>query len=167
MSGSMSSVGLGEYFVSHDPMDVLIAFGLGSCLGIGMYDPVARVGGLIHVVLPEQKAGNDSNPAKFVDSGIPLLLKKLQAEGAVESRLVIKMAGGANMLVSPGLSGTFDIGTRNIQMAHQTLKNLHLKLHTEEVGGQVGRTVRLYVADGRMTVRMMGSQERDLGAVQK
>jgi chemotaxis protein CheD len=165
MSGAMSSVGLGELCVSHDPEDVLIAFGLGSCLGIGMFDPVAKVGGLIHVVLPEHKAGTDPSQAKFVDSGIPLLLDKVLAEGAVQSRLIIKMAGGANMLVSPGLSGTFDIGTRNINMAHQVLKKLNLKLQKEEVGGQVGRTVRMYITDGRMTIRMMGSQERDLGAV--
>lgn len=161
----MSSVGLGEFLISKDPQDVLIAFGLGSCLGVGMYDPVARIGGLIHVVLPEHKAGNDPNHAKFVDTGIPMLLKKLTDEGAVPSRIILKMAGGANMLVSPGLSGTFDIGTRNITMAHQVIEKLNLKLNREEVGGQVGRTVRLYIADGRMTVRMMGSQERDLGAV--
>ncbi len=83
----------------------------------------------------------------------------------MQSRLIIRMAGGANMLVSPGLSGTFDIGTRNIEMAHQVFKSLNLKLDKEEVGGQVGRTVRMYIASGRMTVRMMGSQERDLGAV--
>lgn len=165
MSGAMSSVGLGEFCISHDPDDVLIAFGLGSCLGIGMFDPIARVGGLIHVVLPEHKSGTDPNHAKFVDSGIPLLLQKVIAEGAIQSRLIIKMAGGANMLVSPGLSGTFDIGTRNISMAHEIFKKMNLKLKTEEVGGQVGRTVRLYIGDGRMTVRMMGSQERDLGAV--
>ncbi|GAP22538.1 chemotaxis protein CheD [Leptolinea tardivitalis] len=165
MSGAMSSVGLGELCISRDPTDVLIAFGLGSCLGIGMYDPVTRVGGLIHVVLPEQKAGNDPNTAKFVDTGIPLLLGKLVEAGAQQSRLIIRMAGGANMLVSPGLSGTFDIGTRNINMAHEVFKKLNLKLQKEEVGGQVGRTVRMYIADGRMTVRMMGSQERDLGAV--
>ncbi len=165
MTGSMSSVGLGEYCVSRDSSDVLIAFGLGSCLGIGMYDPVAHVGGLIHVVLPEQKAGNDPNSAKFVDTGIPLILDKVIAQGADKSRLIIRMAGGANMLTSPGLSGTFDIGTRNIAMAHEVFKKLNLKLKVEEVGGQVGRTVRMYVADGRMTVRMMGSQERDLGAV--
>jgi chemotaxis protein CheD len=165
MNGAMSSVGLGEFLISKDPQDVLIAFGLGSCLGVGMYDPVARIGGLIHVVLPEHKAGNDPNHAKFVDTGIPMLLKKLTDEGAVPSRIILKMAGGANMLVSPGLSGTFDIGTRNITMAHQVIEKLNLKLNREEVGGQVGRTVRLYIADGRMTVRMMGSQERDLGAV--
>lgn len=165
MTGAMSSVGLGEYSVSHDPTDVLIAFGLGSCLGIGMYDPVAHVGGLIHVVLPEQKAGNDPNSAKFVDTGIPILLEKLVAQGADKNRLIIRMAGGANMLVSPGLSGTFDIGTRNISKAHEVFKQMNLKLQKEEVGGQVGRTVRMYIADGRMTVRMMGSQERDLGAV--
>jgi chemotaxis protein CheD len=165
MSDPMSSVGLGEMRISRDPNEVLIAFGLGSCLGIGMYDPVAKFGGLIHVVLPEQKFGNDTNLVKFVDTGIPFLLQKVIAEGAVQSRLIVRMAGGANMLTSPGLSGTFDIGTRNINKAHQVLKELNIKLLKEEVGGQVGRTVRLYISDGRMTVRMMGSQERDLGAV--
>lgn len=164
MNAVISSIGLGEFHVSNDPHDVLVAFGLGSCLGIGMFDPVTRIGGLIHVVLPEHKVGNDPNNAKFVDTGIPLLLEKLVAAGAVQSRLVVRMAGGANMLVSPGLSGTFDIGTRNTSMAHQVLKKMNLKLQKEEVGGQVGRTVRLYIVDGRMTVRMMGSQERDLGA---
>ncbi|MEI8131530.1 MAG: chemotaxis protein CheD [Leptolinea sp.] len=165
MSEPMSSVGLGEMRVSRDPGEVLIAFGLGSCLGIGMYDPVAKVGGMIHVVLPEQKSGNDPNLGKFVDTGIPLLLQKVIAEGGEKSRLIVKMAGGANMLVSPGLSGIFEIGTRNISKAAEVFKELKIKIHKEEVGGQVGRTVRLYIADGRMTVRMMGSQERDLGAV--
>jgi chemotaxis protein CheD len=165
MEVPISSVGLGEFCVSRNADDVLIAFGLGSCLGIGMYDPVVKVGGLIHVVLPEQKSGNDNNLAKFVDTGIPLLLGKVIAEGGVQSRLVVRMGGGANMLTSPGLSGLFDIGTRNINKAHQVLKELNIKLSKEEVGGQVGRTVRMYISDGRMTVRMMGSQERDLGAV--
>ena len=165
MSEPMSSVGLGEMRVSKDPSEVLIAFGLGSCLGIGMYDPVAKVGGMIHVVLPEQKSGNDPNLGKFVDTGIPLLLQKVVAEGGIQSRLIVQMAGGANMLVSPGLSGIFEIGTRNITKATEVFKELKIKIQKEEVGGQVGRTVRLYISDGRMTVRMMGSQERDLGAV--
>jgi chemotaxis protein CheD len=165
MSDPISSVGLGEMRISRDPNDVLIAFGLGSCLGIGMYDPVAKLGGMIHVVLPEQKSGNDANLAKFVDSGIPLLLANVIAIGGVQSRLIVRMGGGANMLTSPGLSGIFDIGSRNIAKAHQVFKELNIKLLKEEVGGQVGRTVRLYISDGRMTVRMMGSQERDLGAV--
>jgi chemotaxis protein CheD len=165
MSEPISSVGLGEMRISRDPNDVLIAFGLGSCLGIGMYDPVAKLGGMIHVVLPEQKSGTDSNLAKFVDSGIPLLMEGVLAIGGVRSRLIVRMGGGANMLTSPGLSGIFDIGSRNITKAHQVFKELNIKILKEEVGGQVGRTVRLYISDGRMTVRMMGSQERDLGAV--
>lgn len=164
MNEPISSVGLGEYRISRDPNEVLIAFGLGSCLGIGMFDPIAKVGGLIHVVLPEQKSGNDPNLAKFVDTGISLMLQKMATEGALQSRMIIKMAGGANMLTAPGLIGTFDIGTRNIQKAHEVFMTLKLSIQKEEVGGQVGRTVRLYVADGRMTVRMMGSQERNLGA---
>jgi len=165
MADPISSVGLGEMRISRDPNDVLIAFGLGSCLGIGMYDPVAKVGGMVHVVLPEQKSGADPNLAKFVDTGIPLLLENVIAAGAVRSRLIVRMGGGANMLSSPGLSGIFDIGSRNITKAHQVFKEMNIKLLIEEVGGQVGRTVRLYISDGRMTVRMMGTQERDLGVV--
>ena len=162
MTDNMLSVGLGEIKVSRDPLDVLIAFGLGSCLGIGMFDPIARVSGLLHAVLPESKNGMDGSTAKYVDSGIRLLLKQVSDLGANQKRIIIRMAGGANMLTAPGLSNTFDIGTRNINSAHNTFTSMGLRLLKEEVGGEVGRTVRLYVADGRMTIRMMGGKERDL-----
>jgi chemotaxis protein CheD len=159
------SVGLGEQVISRDPADILVAYGLGSCLGISMVDPVVRVTGLLHAVLPRWANGMDPiDPAssKYVDSGIERLLAALIKEGANKHRLVVRMAGGANMLVSPGLKNSFEIGTRNIESARATLQRLNLTLKAEDVGGNTGRTVRFYVADNRMTVRVIGNKEIEI-----
>jgi len=153
------SVGLGEIKISNDPGDVLIGFGLGSCIGVGMYDPIARIAGMLHAVLPVVSDNKTPSP-KYTDSGVQMLLEQLLEAGALRSRIIVKMAGGANMLSSPGLSSTFDIGTRNVDSAYDTLKKLKLKISSESVGGQIGRTVRLYISDGRMTIRIMGGKER-------
>jgi len=162
MSGEFTSVGLGEIKLSREMSDVLIGFGLGSCVGIGLYDPALHMGGLLHAVLPECKDGTDPNPSKYVNSGVKKLLKEMTDAGSILSRLVVRMVGGANMLSAPGFTNTFDIGTRNVLAAHEVLLSLGLKLQNEEVGGNVGRTVRLYISTGRMTIRMMGGAERDL-----
>jgi chemotaxis protein CheD len=155
------AVGLGEIKMSKDPGDVLVAFGLGSCVGIGMYDPVLHLGALLHAVLPLSANGNEPASPKYVDTGVQMMLDMLIKAGALKSRLVLKMAGGANMLTAPGLSNTFDIGSRNANSAHTVLSNLGLRLVNEEIGGNTGRTVRMYVINGRMTIRMMGTPERD------
>jgi chemotaxis protein CheD len=160
---NIQSVGLGGQVISRDPQDVLVAFGLGSCLGIGMYDPVSRSAGLLHAVLPEHTNGNGAlTPGKFVDSGVLALIDGMLKAGADRRRLVVWMAGGANMLLSPGMVRTFDIGSRNIQTALKVFETLNLRLSGQEVGGSTGRTVRLYVAGGRMTVRKVGQQEHDI-----
>lgn len=156
------NVGLGEMAVSKDPDDVLVAYGLGSCLGISMYDPVNQVSGLLHAVLPENSNGISPSALKFVDSGIEGLLESMIKKGANQNKLIIRMAGGANVLMTSGLKNAFDIGARNIDAAHRTFKRLNLHLLKEDVGGNMGRTVHLYVADGRMTVRTVGSTNRDL-----
>lgn len=156
------SVGLGERVVSRDPQDILVAYGLGSCLGIGMIDPVSHVCGLLHAVLPIKNNGTDPLNPKFVDSGINGLIEEMVKAGAMRSRLTIRMAGGANMLTAPGLSKTFDIGARNIESAHNTFTTLKMILKSEDVGGTRGRTVRMYVGQSRMTVRVIGEKEVDL-----
>jgi chemotaxis protein CheD len=163
--GVSRSVGLGEYVVSRNAEDVLVAFGLGSCIAVSLVDPVSRVSGLVHTVLPERANGTDAVPAKYVDSGIEVLLNEMIKAGADRRRLVICMAGGANMLISSALSNAFDIGTRNIQSARQTLQRLNLRLHNEQVGGHTGRTMRVYVQDGRTTVRVVGGKEEELSAI--
>jgi chemotaxis protein CheD len=156
------TVGLGEIHISTTPQDVLVAFGLGSCVGVGVYDPVAHVAGLLHAVLPEAN-GSEPPSAKYVNTGIPLLLEQVEKAGALRARLTVRMAGGANMLTAPGFTQSFDIGARNIAAAHAKLQQLGLRLAAEEVGGNVGRTVRLYSSDGKMTIRSMGNPEHPLG----
>ena len=160
------TLGLGEQAISRNPEDVLAAYGLGSCLGISMVDPVARVAGLIHAVLPESINGQDvddpSTCYKYVDLGIENLLSAMVKEGANRNRLVVRVVGGANMLTAPGLTSTFDIGTRNIEKARKTLQRLNIKVAAEEVGGHTGRTVRVYVADCRVTVRVIGEKEHEI-----
>ena len=159
------SLGLGERAISRDPEDVLVAYGLGSCLGISMVDPVTRVASLLHAVLPASVNGlPPSNPDshKFVDSGIENLLEAVLKEGARKERLIIRIVGGANMLISPGMTSSFDIGTRNMDTARKTLQRLNLKIAVEEVGGHTGRTVHVYVAESRVTVRVLGQKERDI-----
>ncbi len=160
-----TSVGLGECAISRNPDDVLVAYGLGSCLGIAMIDPVLRICGLMHAVLPLPSNGTnsaDGNPYKFVEGGIQAMIDNLAKEGANRNRLVVRIAGGANMLMSSGLSQSFDIGTRNTTTARAVFQRLRLTVSAEEVGGHTGRTVRVYVADKRVTVRVVGEKEHDL-----
>lgn len=156
--GEPISVGLGESVVSKNSEDVLVAYGLGSCVAVSMYDPEKKVCGLLHAVLPEEMA-NSEIKTKFVDSGIAELLKDMEKAGARRNHLVIRIAGGANMITAPGFSKSFDIGTRNIQSAHKTLEKLMLPLKSESVGGHLGRTVRFFVSSGQLTVRMIGGEE--------
>jgi chemotaxis protein CheD len=159
------SLGLGERAISRNPDDILVAYGLGSCLGISMIDPVTRIAGLLHAVLPEALNGlhpSDPGSYKYVDSGIEDMLAAMIKEGANKNRLIVRIIGGANMLISPGLTTSFDIGTRNMDMARKTLQRLNMKITAEEVGGHTGRTVHVYVADSRVTVRVIGEKERNI-----
>jgi chemotaxis protein CheD len=156
------NIGLGEQAISRDPQDILVAYGLGSCLGIGMFDPIARIGGMVHAVLPENNTNNGSVPGKFVDTGIRSLIEGMVKAGCDRRRLIVWMAGGANMLLSPTMTQAFDIGNRNTQSALKVFSALNIRLSGQEVGGNTGRTVRLYIAEGRLTVRLVGQQEHDI-----
>jgi len=152
-------VGLGEIAVSQNRDEVLVAFGLGSCVGVGVFDPIKRVAGLLHAVLPEPLNGSDMESTKYVGNGIKKLFEEMEKLGADRNKLVIRIAGGANMLTSPGLSKTFDIGTRNVTSAINILNKYQLKIVSQSVGGNIGRTFRVYVNDGKMTIRMIGEKE--------
>jgi chemotaxis protein CheD len=155
-------VGLGEIKLSQNPEDVLVAYGLGSCLGIGMYDPIARSAGLLHAVLPYHPDGHKEFTSRYVDSGIQAIVYEMEKLGADRTRLIIRMAGGANMLTIPGFTQSFNIGTRNVEAARAIIKTFDLRLASYEVGGTIGRTIRFYVNDGRMTIRTVSNQEREI-----
>ena len=156
------AVGLGEIKTSRNANDVLVAYGLGSCVGVGVYDPQVKVAGLLHAVLPERLNGTEPASPKYVDSGLMGLISQVEKEGADRRRLIVWLTGGANMLTAPGFKQTLNIGERNVVAALAGLATLNLKIRAQEVGGHVGRTVRLYVSNGRFTMRALGSQERDL-----
>jgi chemotaxis protein CheD len=159
------NVGLGELAISSNPEDILVAYGLGSCVGIAMIDPVSKVSGLLHAVLPKAKDGLQDagkKTSKFVESGIENLIAALIKEGANKGRLTVHLVGGANMLLSAGVTHSFDIGTRNVEAAYTTLNRLKIPVSAAEVGGHLGRTVRVYVADSRVTVRVAGEKEHEI-----
>ncbi len=155
------AVGLGEFVISRNPQAVLVAYGLGSCVGVDIYDPKTRIGGLLHAMLP-QRNGSGDYAGKYVDSGIAQMVAELEEAGAGRGRLIVRIAGGANVLAVPDLKRAFNIGDRNIAAAQSTLAALRLRIQSEDVGGAAGRTVRLYMNEGRMTVRVMGGLERQL-----
>lgn len=160
--GNALAVGLGEIKISRDPQTTLVAYGLGSCVAVAMYDPFLHLAGLLHAVLPERVNAADQHAAKYADSGIQSLLADLERQGALRSRLLIRMAGGANMLALKDAKNALNIGERNVIAARGTLAGLRLRVAGEDVGGNKGRTVRLLVNDGRMTVRVLGSETREL-----
>lgn len=156
------AVGLGEIKISDDPNTVLVAFGLGSCVGVGIYDPVQKIGGMLHAVLPKSASNTSDTPAKYVDTGIPLLLETLKNKGLQINRSNLYLIGGANILLTNKESTPFDIGTRNVKTAEELLDQLKLKPLARDTGGHNGRTFRLYIAEGRATIRTMGEKEKDI-----
>ena len=158
---NLRSVPIGGIVVSDSPGDVLVAYGVGSCVAICLYDQEARLGGMLHALLPT--APNDkarSQPAKFVDQGLPMLINALQKLGGDPRRLVAQLCGGAQVLDAPGFDGKLlTIGERNVRAAEKGLEAAGVRQNGRATGGTVGRTVRLYIADGQVTLRSLGQGE--------
>ena len=157
------SVGIGQLAISKDPQEVLIAYGLGSCIGISCYDPQAKVSGLAHILLPssEGKRVEDREPARFADTGIDLLVTRLTAAGAVARRLVVKVAGGAAVL-GPANAEKFKIGERNAEAIMERLKRHGLRPAATDLGGTRGRTMEVHPATGKTFVRTAASPANEL-----
>ena len=168
MAENVTAVPIGEVVVSKAPGDVLVAYGLGSCVAICLYDPVARVGGMLHALLPTAHGANSRNRnpgklTKFVDQGTPMLIESLLRLGARRTRLVVKLCGGAKVLSAPGFEeGPLNIGARNVLAAEAALQTQRLQIRAQDTGGDTGRTVRLYITDGTVTVINLGRGEKVL-----
>lgn len=146
-------VDIADLAVSADPDVTLITYSLGSCIGLSVYDPVARVGGLLHYMLPESQLSPEkarSNPAMFCDTGVPRLFRAAYELGAVKSRLVVKVAGGSQLLDD---NGTFNIGKRNYLALRKIFWKNGVMIQSEDVGGSSSRTVRLEIATGTVTLK--------------
>ena len=137
----------------------LVTIGLGSCVAIALHDPLARVGGLAHVLLPQVLGGQDEpNRAKFASTAVPLLIEDMRALGA-SGPFVAKLAGGAS-LFGPLLAMGGTVGARNIEAARAALIDARVSLIGEDVGGIAGRTVTLDVATGTFLVKTVRGGER-------
>jgi chemotaxis protein CheD len=133
--------------------DVLVTVGLGSCVAIVLHDPQVRVGGMAHVLLPSTAlARKDTNPAKFPQTALPRLLELMAEQGASPRRVTARLVGGASMFGSLAQPGTIQMGERNIVACRQVLYQHGLALTGEATGGDYGRTVKLWVADGRLEI---------------
>jgi chemotaxis protein CheD len=133
--------------------DVLITIGLGSCVAIVLYDAAVRVGGLAHVLLPSPAlARGTPNPARVPQTAVPALVSEMAAAGASPRRIKARLVGGASMFAALSTPGTIQMGERNVVAARHALAASGLPIVAEAVGGTFGRTVRLYVRDGRVDV---------------
>ncbi|MDQ3427921.1 MAG: chemotaxis protein CheD [Gemmatimonadota bacterium] len=141
--------------------DVLTTVGLGSCVAILLHDPAARVGGLAHVLLPSPALSRrHPTAAKFPQTAVPRLLEEMAKEGANHRRIVGRLVGGASMFAALAAPGTIQMGERNVVASRQALSTHNVPLVGEAVGGDYGRTVRLWVCDGRVVINSVahGSQ---------
>lgn len=155
-------VGMADYKVGRAP-STLISYGLGSCIGVSLYDPQAKVGGLLHIMLPDSTQSRASeNPAKFADTGVPLMLKDVLALGASKSRLVAKMAGGAQMFAFAKATDIMRVGARNAEAVKEQLKSLGIKLIAEDTGENYGRTVQINLENGVYMVKTMVKGEKEI-----
>ena len=155
-------VGISDLKVSNNPADSMITYALGSCIAVAVYDPVAKVGGLLHFMLPDSTldAGKAKDtPAMFADTGIPLLFKSCYKLGADKKRMVVKVAGGASILDE---SNFFRIGQKNIMAMRKLFWNNNVLIDAEDTGKNFNRTVRIELGTGKVSIKRAGGQMEEL-----
>lgn len=155
--GEIIKVGMADLKVCLSP-NGLTTLGLGSCVGVALRDPVLKVGGLVHVMLPDSKAlrGTQTNLAKFADTGILELIRLMELQGARRSRLTAKLAGGATMFEFRSKSDIGNVGKRNVEACKNSLKELKIPVLAESTGENYGRTVIFYPENGEYHIKAVG-----------
>ena len=149
-------VGMADLNICKSP-DIITTIGLGSCIGLTFYDPITKIGGLVHYMLPDStQLRNNTNIAKFADTGIDALLRKVLMAGANRNRLVAKIAGGAKMFQVSGGSNVGNVGERNAMAAKMKLRALGIRLAAEDTGLNFGRTVELHCETGEFYIKAIG-----------
>lgn len=162
MMADLIKVGMADYKVGRNPAS-LISYGLGSCVGIALYDPLSKIGGLAHIMLPDStQARSAENPAKFADTCLPLMLDDMVKLGAAKNRLQAKIAGGAQMFSFANATDIMRVGERNSETVRAVLKRLDLRLIAEDCGGNYGRTVELKLDSGTFRVKTIDKGEKEL-----
>jgi len=150
-------VGISEFRCSSDPEASIVTYALGSCIGVGAYDVVSGVGGLLHFLLPDSRqdpSRAEAQPASYADTGIPLLLRAMERMGADRRRIKVRLAGGAQILTD---NAQLAVGKRNYLAARKQLWQLGVMVEMEAVGGSVSRNLGVTVGTGEFWVQTRGT----------
>ncbi len=162
MANKMIKVGMADLNTCKAP-DALTTLGLGSCVGIVLYDPITKVSGLAHVMLPDStQIRNNSNVAKFADTAIDKLIDDMIALGASKGRLVAKIAGGAQMFSFGSTNELMRIGDRNTKASKEKLQALGIRLLAQETGENYGRTIEFYSETGDLLIKTIGREPKTI-----
>lgn len=155
------NVGVAEFYVTHNP-HVLASYGLGSCVGVAIYDEKRKIGGMAHIMLPDSKAiSKPGGAGRYADTAIRVMVEEMEKLGSKRRDMRAKMAGGACMFTIPGATNPrnvpgpalgMQIGERNIEAAKRALRELKIPLVAEDTGGAYGRTMRFSISDGKVTI---------------
>lgn len=158
----MIKVGMADLNVCISP-NAITTLGLGSCVGIVLYDPVRRIAGMVHIMLPDStKILNNENKAKFADTGIDLLIKRMAEIGADRRALIAKIAGGAQMFAFGTNSDMMRIGERNVEATKLKLGQLGIGIKAQDTGANYGRTIEFYPETGVLLIKSVGKEKKTL-----
>jgi chemotaxis protein CheD len=153
---NMVRVGMADLNIAHSP-DALTTLGLGSCVGVCLYDSYSKVAGMAHIMLPSsQLANRETNLAKFADTAIEFLIEKMVRSGARKTNLVAKLAGGAQMFKHTTENDIIKIGYKNVIACKEILQQLNIRIIAEDTGGHYGRTIEFFAVDGRLSIKSIG-----------
>jgi len=150
-------VGMAEYKAARSPA-MIVCLGLGSCVGVALYDKLTKIGGIAHVMLPNSNLSTkkEFNPGKFADTAIIALVDEMMKLGANHKKLISKIAGGAQMFQTKVQNDIMQIGKRNVEAVKKELMSLHIQIVAEDTMGNYGRTIELCCQTGDLTVKTIG-----------
>ncbi|MDE7422844.1 MAG: chemotaxis protein CheD [Lachnospiraceae bacterium] len=156
----MIKVGMADLNICSSP-DAITTLGLGSCVGIILYDPILKIAGLAHIMLPDStQIRSNENVAKFADTGIETLLKQLIQKGAQRSRMIAKIAGGAQMFAFSAENAMLSIGKKNVIATKKKLSELGIRIIAEDTGDSYGRTIEFYPETGQLLIKAVGKEPK-------
>ena len=156
----MGRVGMADLNICLAP-EVITTLGLGSCVGIVLYDSSIKLGGMVHIMLPDStKIIHNENKYKFADTGIRALLDIMVSKGAIQSRITAKIAGGAQMFGFQSTSDLLRVGEKNVEATKLQLNELNIPILAEDTGANYGRTIEFYPATGQLLIKSVGKPLR-------
>ncbi len=160
MDGKMIKVGMADLNVCHAP-DAITTLGLGSCVGVVLYDKSTQIAGMVHVMLPDSTmVRQNQNKAKFADTGIDALLDQMAKAGAKTTALTAKIAGGAQMFNFSTNNEMLRVGQRNVEAVKKKLGELNIRILAEDTGENYGRTVEFYPENGEFLIKSVGKEKK-------